>query len=158
MLNRIPVMTVERTIADLAEFLKPEQLANVIHEAAFRHRANVAALNPVRSPDVLRRAIAMHAAGSAGTRSALEDRFLALARAARLRAPIINTHVEGIEVDFRWNKVCVEIDGPGHRRPNTRAEDERRDAFLCARGYTVIRFSDLDQLAPQELARRVARQ
>ncbi len=97
----------------------------------------------------------MHSAGSAGTRSSLEDRFMAIVRAAGIKMPIINTHVEGIEVDFRWNRLCFEIDGSGHDRPNTKAEDERRDEALTARGYTVIRVRDVDRLTPQRLARSV---
>jgi hypothetical protein len=34
----IPVTTVARTLVDLADVLTAEQLANVIHEAAFRNR------------------------------------------------------------------------------------------------------------------------
>ena len=50
--------------------------------------------------------------------------------------PRVNTRVEGIEVDFYWpdQDLVVEIDGPGHERPRTQAEDARRDERLQAAG------------------------
>jgi len=110
----------------------------------------------------------MHLSGSAGTRSNLEDRFMALVRGARLPEPVINTHIHGVEVDFRWGDYCVEVDGPNHLRPATRAKDEANDAILARRGLTVVRFTEaaidlapgevLRELAAQKLARRVARE
>jgi very-short-patch-repair endonuclease len=35
----------------------------------------------------------------------------------------------------------MEIDGPGHRTPRTRRDDEARDAVLKRAGYEVIRIS-----------------
>ena len=115
----------------------------------------------------LERAIAMHEAGSVGTRSNLEDRFMGLVRQARLPMPIINTRIHGVEVDFRWGDYCVEIDGPNHLREATRAKDEADEATLRSHGLTVARFTEaaiereprevLRELAAQKLARRVAR-
>jgi very-short-patch-repair endonuclease len=47
-----------------------------------------------------------------------------------------------IEVDFHWPEsgTIVEVDGPGHDRPPTRAEDARRDAALGAAGFEVRRM------------------
>src|SRR4051794_39167854 len=121
---------------------------------------------PQRGLKPLEQAIEMHSSGSTGTRSDLEDRFMALVRGAKLPEPVINTHIHGVEVDFRWGDQCVEIDGPGHLRPATRAKDEANDAWLTSRGLTVVRFTDaaidreprlvLRELAAQKLARRVA--
>jgi hypothetical protein len=128
--NRIPVTSIERTLIDLTDVLQPEQIAHVIHEAAFRRRFSVAATRRVmaRTPRKrigrLERAIELHLAGSAGTRSDLEDRFMALVRRAKLPEPIINTHIHGVEVDFRWGAHCVEIAGRATcgrpRAPRTR--------------------------------------
>lgn len=150
----IPVTTVARTLVDLADVLTPEQLANVVHEAAFRERFHAVATrramaraNGRRNLTVLDRALALNAAGSAGTKSALEDRFLELIRAAGLPDPLPNAAVQTparrIEVDFLWpeRRLCAEIDGSGHRRPRTQAEDRERDAALGAAGYEVVRFS-----------------
>ena len=86
---------------------------------------------------VLEQAIALHKAGSAGTRSAGEDAFLTLG----FPEPLVNTHVLGEEVDFHWpgRWFVVEIDGHGHGRPATREDDARRDAKLRAAGYSVLR-------------------
>jgi predicted transcriptional regulator of viral defense system len=144
----IPVTTVPRTLVDLSSVLTAAQLANVIHEAAFRNRFDVEATRRAteraagrRELDVLATALDAHLSGSAGTRSALEDRYLSQFERAGLPAPLVNTKVADIEVDFHWpeQELCFEIDGPGHRRPRTRAEDRVRDATLRAAGKEVIR-------------------
>ncbi len=115
---------------------------------------------------VLEEALRMHAAGSAGTRSRLERRFRRLVRGAGLPEPVINTIVNGFEVDVYWPGLCVEIDGPNHTRPRTRVDDRIRDAALRAAGYRVLRFTEDDvdlrpekvlaQLAAEQLAGSVA--
>jgi very-short-patch-repair endonuclease len=144
----IPVTTVARTLVDLTEVLTAPQIANVIHEAAFRkrfdERATRAAMGRANGRPRLARleeALALNARGSAGTKSALEDRFLAHVREAGLPEPEMNVEVEGIEVDALWERRVVEIDGPGHERPRTRAEDAQRDAKLRAAGYDVVRVT-----------------
>jgi len=39
-------------------------------------------------------------------------------------------------------RVIVELDGTPHERPGQQAHDERRDAFLRAQGFRVLRFSN----------------
>jgi predicted transcriptional regulator of viral defense system len=137
----IPITTVPRTLVDLATTLTPYQLANVIHEAAFRNRfdeqqtRDAMARAQGRALTGLHAALQAHASGSAGTKSALEDRFLA----GTTGAPLVNTK---IEVDFYWpdQNLVVEIDGPGHARPRTKAEDAWRDKALAARGVKVVRI------------------
>jgi predicted transcriptional regulator of viral defense system len=150
----IPVTTVPRTLVDLADVLTPEQLANVIHEAAFRNRFDLAATraamaraNGRRNLAALERALALNAQGSAGTKSTLEDRFLDLIRATGHPDPLPNAGVQTrsgrIEVDFFWpdRRLCVEIDGPGHTRERTRTEDRERDEALLEAGHEVVRFT-----------------
>jgi very-short-patch-repair endonuclease len=152
--ERIPVTTVARTLVDLADVLTAEQLANVIHEAAFRKRFDAAATRAAlarakgrHNLDVLDRAISLNAAGSAGTKSALEDKFLTLIRKAGLPDPLPNAGVQTpagrIEVDFVWpdQRLCAEIDGTGHERPRTRREDRERDGALRAARHEVVRFT-----------------
>jgi hypothetical protein len=145
----IPVTTVPRTLVDLSSVLTAPQLANVIHEAAFRNRFDLEATRNAtqratgrHTLDVLVTAVEAHLSGSAGTRSALEDRFLAQIQANGLPEPLVNTKLNDIEVDFRWpdENLCVEIDGPGHQRPRSQAEDRARDAALRAAGHEVIRL------------------
>ncbi len=45
-----------------------------------------------------------------------------------------------LEVDFAYDDLVIEIDGPGHDRPRTRREDAARDARLREAGYEVIRI------------------
>jgi hypothetical protein len=142
----IPTTTVARTLVDLASVLTAPQLANVIHEAAFRSRFDARATHAAiqrangRSLAVLHAALHAHATGSAGTRSTPEDRFLEAW--AGLPAPLVNTKVNGVEVDFHWpeQRLCVEIDGPGHSRPRTQAEDRVRERKLNEAGVTVLRI------------------
>jgi hypothetical protein len=147
----IPVTTVPRTLVDLSDHLTPHQLANVIHEAAFRKlfdehavRATTNRANGRHNLHVLTKALELNAAGSAGTRSELEDRFLALTSTAGAPEPLVNTQVEDLEVDFHWPhlNLVVEVDGAGHARPRTRRDDERRDALLRAAGHTIVRVPD----------------
>jgi very-short-patch-repair endonuclease len=151
----IPVSTVPRILVDLTDVLTVHQLASVIHEAAFRKRFNERATkatmeraNGRRNLHVLEAALAEHMVGSAGTRSDLEDEFLALVARAGLPSPLVNVQVQAaertIEVDFHWpdHRLCVEVDGPGHRRPRTRRDDRARDRWLREAGHEVIRLSD----------------
>jgi hypothetical protein len=138
----IPVTTVHRTLVDLADVLTPHQLANVIHEAAYRGRFVEAAVRDSMARvsgrhklHVLERAIELHHAGSAGTKSAGEDAFLMLG----YPEPLVNTDLHGLEVDFHWpeHRLVVEIDGGGHDPRH----DEGRDAVLHANGYSVVRLA-----------------
>ena len=146
----IPVTTVPRTLVDLTDVLSAHQLANVIHEAAFRNRfsepatrAAMARATGRRNLQVLEKALEMHALGSAGTKSALEDEALERLAAAGVEEPLVNVHVACVEVDLHWPaaKLCLEVDGPGHDRPRTRREDAARDERLRAAGYEVMRAS-----------------
>ena len=147
----IAVTTVPRTLVDLSDVLTAHQLANVIHEAAFRNllderavRAAMTRANGRHNLRVLERALELNAAGSAGTRSDLEDRFLALTSRSGLPEPLVNTQIEDLEVDFHWPQLnlIVEVDGPGHTRPRTKRDDEQRDARLRAAGHTIVRVPD----------------
>jgi hypothetical protein len=158
----IPVTTMHRTHVDLADVLTPHQVANVMHEAAFRGRLVVPAIRDAMARVwgrprlwVVSRALELHAGGSAGTRSGAEDAFLALVD----DEPLVNTSFEGFERDFRWpdRRLVVEIDGPAHGRPHTLLDDAGRDRTLRAAGYTVLRFTDEDvHQRPREVASAVA--
>jgi hypothetical protein len=160
----IPVTTVARTQVDLSDTLTPHQLAYVIHEADFRNRFNpdttraaMARASGRHRMFALERALELHFEGSAGTRSDYEDMFLKVVATAGLPEPITNVRREGLEVDFRWPGLCVEVDGGGHTRPATRREDRRRDAQLKADGYTILRFTadDVENFPTAVLARTI---
>jgi predicted transcriptional regulator of viral defense system len=149
----IPVTHTARMLVDLTDTYTPHQLANVIYEAAFwkrfsesATRAALARANGRRGVKVLERALALNATGSAGTRSDLEDAFLALIVAAGLPEPLVNVPVLDVEPDFRWpeQRVVVEVDGPGHARERAARNDARCRRILESAGYVVLRFSDVD--------------
>jgi hypothetical protein len=145
----IPITTPARTLVDLASTLTAHQLANVIHEAAFRNRFDEDRTRAAMQRALGRRlanlhgALQAHASGSAGTRSDLEDRFL---ESWQGPTPHVNTTVHGIEVDLYWpdRQLVVEIDCPGHERPRTRTEDRRRDETLGRNGIRVLRIPSGD--------------
>jgi hypothetical protein len=145
----IPVTSIHRLLVDLSDVLTAHQLANVIHEAAFRGRfvelATRDAMGRVTGRHrrhVLDRAIDLHLLGSAGTKSGADDAFLTLV--AGLPEPLVNMGLAGFERDFHWPefRLVVEIDGAGHTRPRSRLEDGRRDRTLDEAGYTLLRFTD----------------
>ena len=145
--DAIPVTTMARTLVDLTDTLTPHQLANVIHEAAFRNRFNRTATLAAMARANGRRNLHRTRPGSRpptarARKSDLEDRFLSLI--ADLPQPKVNTKIAGLEVDFAWDDLIVEIDGPGHERPRTRREDARRDAILQAACYSVLRLTPHD--------------
>jgi very-short-patch-repair endonuclease len=149
----IPVTTIPRLLVDLSDVLPAHELANVIHEAAFRGWFNERAMrdamaraNGRHNLHVLEAALHLRATGSAGTRSGPEIAFLSLLQAAGLPQPRVNTHLRGHEVDFHWPdaRLAVEVDGPGHHRPRTKREDALRDRVLREAGYEVLRFTDAD--------------
>ena len=148
----IPVTTVPRLLIDLADELTAHQLANVIHEAAFRRLFNLEATREAlarahgRRVKTVERAVALHLGGSAGTKSSLEDAFLERCAVE----PLVNTKVAGLEVDFCWpdRRLVVEVDGPGHARAPTRREDFERERKLEAAGYEVRRVSEMAHVDP----------
>jgi very-short-patch-repair endonuclease len=144
----IPVTTIARTCVDLSDILTPHELANVLYEAEHWGQLDVAATweamgraNGRRNLHVLEQALALNATGSAGTKSHRETAALRRARMAGLPEPLVNTEVEGIEVDQYWPqwRLVVEVDGPGHRRARARRVDAAKEAVLRAAGYDVVR-------------------
>jgi hypothetical protein len=103
----------------------------------------MARANGRRELHVLEQAIALHRDGSAGTRSGLEDAFLA-GLPEWAAPPRVNTSLLDIEVDFHWprERLVVEVDGPGHGRPRTQREDAVRQRKLEEAGYAVLRVAD----------------
>jgi very-short-patch-repair endonuclease len=165
----IPVTTVSRTLLDLGDVLTPWQLANVLHEAEFRRwrddRAIVAVLQRNRTRGAvttLRAALELNAAGSAGTRSRLEDRYVATLLRHGIDDMRVNVGVPDgtggvLECDFWWpaRRLVIEIDGSGHDRWRTRREDAERAERLAAAGQDLVRLrpDQLDGIEPALLAR-----
>jgi hypothetical protein len=157
----IPVTTIHRMFVDLADIQSPHELANVMHEAAHRGRFVEPAIRDsmARVPGrhnfvVLEKAIELYKSGSAGTKSRAEVALLL--KATDLPEPLVNTHLEDIEVDFHWPelKLVVEIDGPSHGRPTTRREDRLKERILRDAGYEVLRFGD--EVPPEQIVAAIS--
>jgi very-short-patch-repair endonuclease len=70
--------------------------------------------------------------------------MLALVAQYGLPRPLVNTVVEGHEVDFYWPhaRLIVETDGAAtHLTPTAFEADRIRDAELTVAGYRVVRFT-----------------
>jgi very-short-patch-repair endonuclease len=125
-LDGIPVSTPARTLSDLGPLLSPAQFTAALREAEFLR------LPIGDQPD------------SAGPRTELEARMLALCRRHRLPQPKVNDRVSRYEVDFLWpeQRLIVEVDGwDSHRSRSAFEEDRARDARLAVLGYEVVRFT-----------------
>ena len=151
----VPVTTPERTVLDLGTELTAHQICHVIHELTFLRVLDLRLLEDAleqrrggRGTAVVRKALRLYRAGSAGTRSFSEDHLLeGVHRTRRIGEPIVNNRnavdIHGIEPDFAWPdaRLIVEVDGAsGHDQPGKRAHDRQRDAALAAQGWLVIRF------------------
>ena len=130
-----------------------EELANVIHEAAFKEifslqatRDAMSRANGRKNLHILEEALQRHANGSAGLKSRNEKRFLSLLAQFELPTPLINTRLNGEEVDFHWPEfmLAVEVDGSGHTRPRTTREDQLKQRLWEQPGYEVLRFTEAD--------------
>ncbi len=147
----LPVTTVARTLADLAQVLTPHQLERACHRAEVTRALDAPAVEqlldrlPGRRSRSLRQALAGLAAADPDiTRSELEERFLALVADAELPRPRVNATVVGHEVDFLWPapRLIAETDGAAaHLTPTAFDEDRRRDAELQIADFRVVRFT-----------------
>jgi hypothetical protein len=138
----IPVTTPGQTLADLATAL-PRRALEKAAEMAEALRSDLAV--PRGNPGAARlEAASAHDLGRT-TRRPLEDAFLELCGAHDIPRPLVNTFVEGYEVDFCWpeERLIVETDGHAHHGTRPAFERDRtRDARLTALGWRVMRFTE----------------
>jgi predicted transcriptional regulator of viral defense system len=152
--RRLPVTTVAQTILDLAAAAPLAHVRRVLAEADYRRLLDLDAILAVAGQGrpgsaTLRTALARHQPRLALTRSQLEERFLCLCEDAGLPTPEVNAGVSRMSIDFLWReqKLAVEVDGYDGHRSNAQLErDRRRELWLRANGYTVIRYT-ADQVA-----------
>jgi hypothetical protein len=141
-LDGIPVTAAGQTLADLATALPRRQLEKAI-ETADVLRLNV--IVPEGHPGAQRlREVAGHALPMT-TRSPLEDAFPELCDTHGIPRPLVNTVVEGYEVDFCWPEHRLVVEADGYEHHGTRAAFERdraKDAQLTVRGGRVLRFTE----------------
>ena len=151
----IPATTLARMLVDLCEVLEAQQIAAVLKEAEFLGKFDLVATHEAMARagrrarlERLEEALVIRGYGGAGTRSGLEDRLVNAIKESRFEQPRVNVHPKGmnLEVDMVWKRerLCVEVDGPGHERPAVRREDAERDRKLREAGYEVLRFTKHD--------------
>jgi very-short-patch-repair endonuclease len=78
------------------------------------------------------------------TRSALEDRFLALVKRKGLPSPRVGVQLDGYEVDFYWPEagLIVELDGFQAHGTRSRFEADRlRDRRFARKGLQTMRLT-----------------
>jgi very-short-patch-repair endonuclease len=152
--RRIPTTTVARTLVDLAGVLDNRGIERAWQRAEMLDILDVAAVRGVLGTGHGRRgagrlkALLLDDAVEVITRSELEERFIALCRAASLPLPEVNTRIDAngttYEVDFLWRdrRLVAETDGWGPHRTRAAFEsDRRRDADLLIAGFRVVRFT-----------------
>jgi very-short-patch-repair endonuclease len=140
----IPITTPLRTVIDLAATLRGRPLEHVLDLAEQRGLVDFAELHRRTIPSSLRAVLSLYTAGSAITRSEMEERFLAVCDHYGLQRPNVNTRIEGEEVDFAWPaaRLIVEVDGYRyHRAPSRFETDRERDVKLAVAGWQVLRFT-----------------
>jgi very-short-patch-repair endonuclease len=168
----IPCTSVARTLLDLADVLDRRSVERAVDQAEVLHIFDLRAVDDVlaravgrRGAGVLRGVLAAYD-GPTITRRELEERFLALCRAASLPSPAVNDWIvlgDGIayQVDFLWRepRLIVETDGwASHGTRQAFENDRRRDRLLLLGGYEVVRFTWRDVLdEPAEVSATLRR-
>jgi Protein of unknown function (DUF559)/Transcriptional regulator, AbiEi antitoxin len=148
----IRLTSAARTILDLAPTLTERALERLLDQAELERVTDLRALAAMlvanhghRGCGPLRRVLGTHVPGTTVTVSPLEERMLARCRAHGLPRPLVNHHVEGVEVDFVFaeHRLLVEADGWRYHRSRAAFErDRERDALFARAGYRVLRFTD----------------
>jgi len=145
----VPVTTLERTLADLAEVVPTRVLHRAAQQAEYHRRK----LGPTGDP--WRHANGRHGAPKLRTlpqlraqvgmtRSELELRMLRLCRNTGLPEPESNQRIAGQRVDFVWRRerLVVETDGgQAHLTAAAFESDRRRDVELMIARWRVARFT-----------------
>lgn len=151
----IPCTTVARTLVDLGDVAGRRAVERAVDQAEalrlFDLRAVEGALaraGPRRGAGLLRAVLAEREEPQLTDRE-LEERFLALCRAASLPGPAVNAWItleNGVayKADFLWRreKLIVETDSRAfHLHGQAFEHDRLRDQRLTLAGFTVVRFT-----------------
>ena len=171
-IDGIPCTSLARTLLDLAEVVDRRGVERAINQAEVLRIFDLRAVEEVlsratgrRGAGVLKSVLAEYG-GPTLTDRELEERFLALCRAARLPQPEVNEWItldDGIayKIDFLWRRerLAVETDGWGsHGTRQAFENDRRRDRLLSLAGWTVVRFTWRDvEREPDEMTTTLAR-
>jgi very-short-patch-repair endonuclease/predicted transcriptional regulator of viral defense system len=151
----IPCTTLARTLLDLAEVVHRRSVERAIEQAEVLRLFDLRAVEEVlarangrRGAAVLRTVLA-ELEEPALTDTDLEERFLALCRAASLPRPEVNEWLDiddlpAIKADFLWRaeRLVIETDGwESHGTRQAFERDRRRDERLKLAGFEPLRFT-----------------
>ena len=145
----IPVMTVSRTIVDLARYLSDKELARACHEAGVRHHTTPSQVEAILSrrpntPGAAKLRTVMRGEVHVSL-SGLERKFLLRLRAARLMLPPQTNRPAGTKrVDCRWPEQRLTVELDSYRFHNSRyawEQDRRREREARARGDDFRRYT-----------------
>lgn len=164
----IPVTAVHRTLLDVAEHARPQQLRLALEAADRRELLDGRTLEALclrsrgrHGISPLRAAFAALRGPAPWTQSELERAFLALIREAGLPEPQANVIVEGFLVDLWWpdQRLVVEIDSYEFHKGRKRFDGDRlRDTKLQLAGCRVLRVTQPRiEPDPSELLKDVTR-
>jgi hypothetical protein len=147
----ILVTSLARTLLDLAATLSPARLDRVLERSEELGLFDLGSIDDLlarfthhRGAGKLRMALAIHRPDPTFTRSNLERRFLALAKAAGLPAPSTNFNVAGFELDAYWERERFAVELDVFETHGTRAAFERdrlRQEDLKLAGVEVVRIT-----------------
>ncbi len=157
----MPVTSVAETLLDYASGASLPRVRQALAEAEYRGLlstdAVVAVLGHGRPGSArLRVALRRHLPELARTRSPLEQAFLALCESSGVSMPEVNARVGQMTVDALWRSAGVVVELDGHRSHGTRARierDRRRELWLRAAGYSVVRYTAEQLTEQRELIR-----
>ncbi|MFA9269770.1 MAG: DUF559 domain-containing protein [Baekduiaceae bacterium] len=154
-----------RTFVDCSATLHDREVARMLDAAWTRRLINWDAIERALGaprPGVarLRRVINTHTPGEDTTRSRAEERLRRLVLASPLPRPQLNVPMGPWELDLLWpeHRLVVEVDSSAyHDSPWAKARDVRKDGWLTARGYRVLRIpSPLIRSDPQQVLALIA--
>jgi predicted transcriptional regulator of viral defense system len=171
-IDGIPCTSLARTLLDLAEVIDRQGVERAVTQAEVNRVFDLRAVEEVlsraagrRGAGVLRGVLAQYD-GPTLTDKELEERFLALCRAASLPSPAVNAWITldggvAYKIDFLWRaaRLGVETDGwASHGTRQAFESDRRRDRNLRLAGWDVVRFTWRDvEHEPEEVASVLAR-
>lgn len=162
----IPVTSPARTILDVAEeegFASAERALNQARIRRLALRSHMAALY-ARTPGRRGWKVLLPLMREDGTddfsRSEAEKVLNRLIKRAQLPAPRRNRRAHGIELDFFWPEVRLNVELDGYQWHSARSannSDRDRDTLLASHGIQVIRFSrDQLRFTPEVVVARLA--
>jgi hypothetical protein len=146
--RQVPITSPERTILDIAPRLTKKELTRMVNDARLSGHLHLATLNDVLARNLqhpgtkLLRPFAHDPSNP--TRSGFEDDFKLFAAKYGLPTPLINTKVNGYEVDafFPEHGVIIELDGRHfHTDPEAFEDDRERDAENLKHGLRTVRIT-----------------